>query len=125
MQYFSMRYTGRLTEGGIEASVGSRADSYDNALAESIIGLFKTEVIQRSVPPRTVGKSVTAHRPAGRASITRRSSSSSSAASSGCRRSPGTRCALARIVRGRFCGGISPRLMAGSGRSAFRRSETE
>ena len=49
-QYLSMRYTDRLTEAGIEPSVGSRGDSYDNALAESIIGLFKTEVIQRKGP---------------------------------------------------------------------------
>ena len=47
-----MRYTDRLTEAGIEPSVGSRGDSYDNALAESIIGLFKTEVIQRKGPWR-------------------------------------------------------------------------
>ena len=51
-QYLSMRYTDRLGEAGIEPSVGSRGDSYDNALAESIIGLFKTEVIQRKGPWR-------------------------------------------------------------------------
>src|SRR5512134_1478240 len=51
-QYLSMRYTHRLAEAGIEPSVGSRGDSYDNALAESIIGLFKTEVIQRKGPWR-------------------------------------------------------------------------
>jgi transposase InsO family protein len=51
-QYLSMRYTNRLADAGIEPSVGSRGDSYDNALAESIIGLFKTEVIQRSGPWR-------------------------------------------------------------------------
>ena len=51
-QYLSMRYTDRLSEAGIEPSVGSRGDSYDNALAESIIGLFKTEVIQRKGPWR-------------------------------------------------------------------------
>jgi transposase InsO family protein len=51
-QYLSMRYTDRLAESGIEPSVGSRGDSYDNALAESIIGLFKTEVIQRKGPWR-------------------------------------------------------------------------
>jgi putative transposase len=44
-QYLAMRYTDRLAEAGIEPSVGSRGDSYDNALAESVIGLFKTEVI--------------------------------------------------------------------------------
>jgi transposase InsO family protein len=53
-QYLSMRYTDRLTEAGIEPSVGSRGDSYDNALAESVIGLFKTEVIQRKGPWRHV-----------------------------------------------------------------------
>jgi transposase InsO family protein len=51
-QYLSMRYTDRLTDAGIEPSVGSQGDSYDNALAESIIGLFKTEVIQRKGPWR-------------------------------------------------------------------------
>jgi transposase InsO family protein len=47
-----MRYTDRLAGAGIEPSVGSRGDSHDNALAESIIGLFKTEVIQRKGPWR-------------------------------------------------------------------------
>jgi transposase InsO family protein len=51
-QYVSMRYTDRLSEAGINPSVGSRGDSYDNALAESIIGLFKTEIIQRKGPWR-------------------------------------------------------------------------
>lgn len=50
-QYLSMRYTERLTEAGIEPSVSSRGDSY-GALAESVIGLFKTEVIQRKGPWR-------------------------------------------------------------------------
>ena len=45
-QYLSMRYTDRLADAGIAPSVGSRGDSYDNALAESVIGLFKTEVIR-------------------------------------------------------------------------------
>jgi transposase InsO family protein len=44
-QYLSIRYTERLADAGIELSVGSRGDAYDNALAESVIGLFKTEVI--------------------------------------------------------------------------------
>ena len=48
----SMRYTGRLADAGIEPSVGSRGDSYDNALAGSVIGRFKTEVIQRKEPWR-------------------------------------------------------------------------
>ena len=44
-QYLSIRYTERLADAGIDTSVGSVGDSYDNALAESVIGLFKTEVI--------------------------------------------------------------------------------
>jgi putative transposase len=51
-QYVSMRYTERLAEAHIAPSVGSRGDSYDNALAESVIGLFKTEVIRRQGPWR-------------------------------------------------------------------------
>jgi len=51
-QYLSIRYTERLVEAGIEPSVGSVGDSYDNALAESIIGLYKTEVIRRRGPWR-------------------------------------------------------------------------
>ena len=46
-QYVSIRYTERLAEAGIEPSVGSKGDSYDNALAETINGLFKAEVIHR------------------------------------------------------------------------------
>ena len=46
----SIRYTERLGEAGIEPSVGSTGDSYDNALAESVIGLYKTEVIRRRGP---------------------------------------------------------------------------
>lgn len=46
-QYVSIRYTDRLLDAGIEPSVGSVGDSYDNALAETVIGLFKTEVIYR------------------------------------------------------------------------------
>jgi transposase InsO family protein len=53
-QYLSMRYTDRLADAAIAPSVGSRGDSYDNALAESIIGLFKTEVIQRKGPWRSL-----------------------------------------------------------------------
>ncbi len=49
-QYLSIRYTDRLTEAGIDPSVGSRGDSYDNALAESVIGLYKTEEIRRNGP---------------------------------------------------------------------------
>jgi transposase InsO family protein len=51
-QYLSIRYTERLAEAGISPSVGSVGDSYDNALAESIIGLYKTEVIHRRGPWR-------------------------------------------------------------------------
>ena len=47
-QYLSIRYTERLAESGIEPSVGSVGDSYDNALAESVIGLYKTEVVSSS-----------------------------------------------------------------------------
>jgi transposase InsO family protein len=50
VQYLSIRYTERLAEAGIEPSVGSRGDSYDNALAESVIGLFKAEVIRHEGP---------------------------------------------------------------------------
>lgn len=46
-QYVSIRYTERLAEAGIEPSVGSAGDSYDNALAETINGLYKAEVIHR------------------------------------------------------------------------------
>ena len=53
-QYLSIRYTERLAEAGIESSVGSVGDSYDNVLAETIIGLFKTEVIRRRGPWRNV-----------------------------------------------------------------------
>jgi len=49
-QYVSIRYTERLAEAGIEPSVGSRGDSYDNALAETINGLYKAEVIHRRSP---------------------------------------------------------------------------
>lgn len=54
VQYLSIRYTERLAEAGIEPSVGSVGDSYDNALAETIVGLFKTEVIRRRGPWRTI-----------------------------------------------------------------------
>jgi len=53
-QYVSIRYTERLLEAGIEPSVGSVGDSYDNALAETVIGLFKTEVIRRRGPWRSL-----------------------------------------------------------------------
>jgi transposase InsO family protein len=51
-QYVAMRYTERLAEAGAAPSVGSVGDAYDNALAESVIGLFKTEVIRRRGPWR-------------------------------------------------------------------------
>ena len=51
-QYVSIRYTERLEDAGIAPFVGSVGDSYDNALAETVIGLFKTEVIRRSGPWR-------------------------------------------------------------------------
>jgi putative transposase len=50
VQCLSIRYTERLSEAGAVTSVGSRGDSYDNALAESIIGLYKTEVIRQKGP---------------------------------------------------------------------------
>jgi putative transposase len=50
VQYLSIRYTERLAEAGAVTSVGSRGDSYDNALAESIIGLYKTELIRKRGP---------------------------------------------------------------------------
>jgi putative transposase len=53
-QYLSIRYTERLAEAGIERSVGSVGDSYDNALAESINGLYKTEVIRHKGPWRNI-----------------------------------------------------------------------
>ena len=52
VQYLSIRYTERLADAGLEPSVGSRGDSYDNALAETIIGLYKTEVIHHDGPWR-------------------------------------------------------------------------
>ena len=51
-QYLSIRYSERLTEAGAQPSVGSVGDSYDNALAETIIGLYKAEVIHRRGPWR-------------------------------------------------------------------------
>ena len=52
-QYVSIRYSDRLAEAGIEPSVGSTGDSYDNALAETINGLFKAEIIHRRGPWKT------------------------------------------------------------------------
>lgn len=54
VQYLAIRYTERLAEAGAVASVGSKGDSYDNALAETINGLFKTEVIRRKGPWRSL-----------------------------------------------------------------------
>ena len=53
-QYLPGGYTERLAAAGIEASVGSRGDAYDNAMAESVIGLFKTEVTRHGGPWRTL-----------------------------------------------------------------------
>jgi putative transposase len=53
-QYTSIRYTERLAEAGAKPSIGSVGDSYDNAMAESMIGLFKTEVIRRRGPWRNL-----------------------------------------------------------------------
>ena len=52
-QYVSIKYTERLAEAGIEPSVGSVGDSYDNALAETVNGLYKAEVIHRRGPWRS------------------------------------------------------------------------
>ena len=52
-QYVSIRYTERLAEAGIEPSVGSKGDSYDNALAETINGLYKAELIHKRGPWKT------------------------------------------------------------------------
>ena len=53
-QYLSIRYSERLADAGARPSVGSVGDSYDNALAETIIGLYKTEVIHRRGPWRNL-----------------------------------------------------------------------
>lgn len=53
-QYVSIRYSERLAEAGIQPSVGSRGDSYDNALAETINGLYKAELIHRRAPWKTI-----------------------------------------------------------------------
>jgi len=53
VQYLSIRYTERLAEEGAITSVGSKGDSYDNALAETVVGLYKTELIRRRGPWRT------------------------------------------------------------------------
>jgi putative transposase len=58
-QYLSIRSTERLAEAGAVTSVGSRGDSYDNALAETIIGLYKTELIRRSGRGRASTRSST------------------------------------------------------------------
>jgi len=50
----AIRYTERLADAGAVRSVGSRGDSYDNALAESVVGLFKTELIRKKGPWRTL-----------------------------------------------------------------------
>ena len=54
VQYVSIRYTQRLADAGVESSVGSVGDSYDNALAETINGLFKAEVIHRRTSWRSI-----------------------------------------------------------------------
>ena len=53
-QYLSVKYTERLAEAGINPSVGSVGDSYDNALAETVNGLFKAEVIHRRSSWKTI-----------------------------------------------------------------------
>jgi putative transposase len=56
VQYLSIRYTDRLAEIGAVASVGSKGDSYDNALAETVNGLYKAELIRRRGPWRTAAE---------------------------------------------------------------------
>jgi transposase InsO family protein len=53
-QYVSIKYTERLVQAGVEPSVGSVGDSYDNALAETINGLYKAEIIHRRGPWRSL-----------------------------------------------------------------------
>ena len=53
VEYLAIRYTERLADAGAARSVGSRGDSYDNALAESVIGLYKTELIRKQGPWRS------------------------------------------------------------------------
>ena len=55
-QYLAIRYSARLEEAGMAASVGARGDSYDNALVETINGLYKAELIRRRGPWRTVAQ---------------------------------------------------------------------
>jgi len=55
-QYLSIKYTERLADAGIDPSVGTVGDSHDNALAESIIGLFKTEVTKLLGPWKAMGQ---------------------------------------------------------------------
>jgi putative transposase len=52
VQYLAIRYTDRLADAGAVTSVGSRGDSFDNALAETTIGLYKTELVRRRGPWR-------------------------------------------------------------------------
>jgi len=63
VQYLSIRYTERLDEAGIETSVGSRVDSYDNAKAESVIVLYNTRLFEPigHVPPAEFEKAYCAH----------------------------------------------------------------
>ena len=53
-QYVSIRYSERLLQAGVEPSVGSTGDSYDNALAETINGLYKTELVRKKGPWKTI-----------------------------------------------------------------------
>ena len=56
LEYLSIRYAERLAEAGSDMSVGSVVDSYDKALAETVIGLFKTEVVKHLGPWKTKGQ---------------------------------------------------------------------
>ena len=56
VQYLAIRYTERLADAGVTGSVGSKGDSYDNALAETVNGLYKAELINRQGPWQSVGQ---------------------------------------------------------------------
>jgi transposase InsO family protein len=71
-QYVSIRYSERLAEAGVEPSVGSKGDSYDNALAETINGLYKAELIHRRAPWKWNGRSPPVRTEAGRKRSARR-----------------------------------------------------
>ena len=66
-QYLSIRYIDRVAQAGIEPSVGSRGDSYDNALAESVNGLYNIQLTIRNIPYLKFGKAALGRRYSGNA----------------------------------------------------------